>query len=376
MARLSQYPKDPTALVPGRGVGGRYSAYRSRPRGRPPVLAYSSVPDPDDPANRPMLGRDGQHWGFLFNSEASLLEGTADSRPGVGADRPVRHGRDRGGLLAARPVPDGLARAVRGARHVLRRRRAAHPFGIYNRSAASRSTAQRRDVSAADVAKVCRPPHPGPHGRAEALPLRLHPAHVAGADPSRIDARADRALPAAVRAFFREGIGRPRDGRGDPAALVEALALSGRGRGRRRVGDGHPYCCDSAGGSADGRAGDVGSGGEAARIGDDSGGATTVSFSYSGDRARRGRGHRNCRPTRHMKRRTRVSRSAGAAELRLVQVSAGPAVVRLTDANGLVYAGARISRRPHPGHGDACGRRHRLAGPRVLPLDARNGRGQ
>jgi uncharacterized protein (TIGR03437 family) len=38
-------------------------------------LALSSIRDPNNPAARPMLGRQQAHWNFRFNSEASLLEG-------------------------------------------------------------------------------------------------------------------------------------------------------------------------------------------------------------------------------------------------------------------------------------------------------------
>jgi uncharacterized protein (TIGR03437 family) len=38
-------------------------------------LAYASIRDPGDPAARPMLGSQEAHWGFNFNSDASLLEG-------------------------------------------------------------------------------------------------------------------------------------------------------------------------------------------------------------------------------------------------------------------------------------------------------------
>jgi uncharacterized protein (TIGR03437 family) len=38
-------------------------------------LAFASVRDPEDPDSRPMLGFQGAHWSFVFNSEASLLEG-------------------------------------------------------------------------------------------------------------------------------------------------------------------------------------------------------------------------------------------------------------------------------------------------------------
>ncbi|MEO8372950.1 MAG: hypothetical protein ABI806_27440 [Candidatus Solibacter sp.] len=38
-------------------------------------LAFASVPDPVDPSAQPMIGYGGSHWSFVFNSEASLNEG-------------------------------------------------------------------------------------------------------------------------------------------------------------------------------------------------------------------------------------------------------------------------------------------------------------
>ena len=75
MGPLSQYPVEPNAVLPAR-----------RPAGDTPLtvlgheaghlfLAYASIRDPADPRARPMLGRQGAHWNFSFNSDASLLEG-------------------------------------------------------------------------------------------------------------------------------------------------------------------------------------------------------------------------------------------------------------------------------------------------------------
>jgi len=75
MGPLSQYPSDPDGIV----------AMRAQSRDTPLTilgheaghlfLAFASVRDEDDPEARPMLGRGLTHWSFLFNSEASLLEG-------------------------------------------------------------------------------------------------------------------------------------------------------------------------------------------------------------------------------------------------------------------------------------------------------------
>ena len=75
MGRLDNYPPDPNATVPLRlaeqdtplTVLGHESGHL--------FLAYASIPDPNDPTAKPMIGFGGAHWSFVFNSEASLDEG-------------------------------------------------------------------------------------------------------------------------------------------------------------------------------------------------------------------------------------------------------------------------------------------------------------
>ncbi len=75
MGRLEDYPLVVTDLVPVRRVEqdtpltvlGHESGHL--------FLAYASIPDPNDPTAKPMLGYQGAHWSFVFNSEASLDEG-------------------------------------------------------------------------------------------------------------------------------------------------------------------------------------------------------------------------------------------------------------------------------------------------------------
>jgi uncharacterized protein (TIGR03437 family) len=75
MGPLSQYPRDPGALVPARlSVGDTPLSTLAHEAGHL-FLAYASVRDENDVENRPMLGFQGAHWDFLFNSDASLLEG-------------------------------------------------------------------------------------------------------------------------------------------------------------------------------------------------------------------------------------------------------------------------------------------------------------
>src|ERR1035441_4281831 len=75
MGDLSNYPSDPNAPVPLRAAAqdtpltvlGHESGHL--------FLAYASIPDPNDPTAKPMIGFGGAHWSFVFNSEASLDEG-------------------------------------------------------------------------------------------------------------------------------------------------------------------------------------------------------------------------------------------------------------------------------------------------------------
>jgi hypothetical protein len=72
---LSQYPVDPNAIVPARFVSRDTPLTIIGHEAGHLFLAYASVADPNDPTAQPMLGRQLAHWSFLFNSEASLLEG-------------------------------------------------------------------------------------------------------------------------------------------------------------------------------------------------------------------------------------------------------------------------------------------------------------
>ena len=73
MGPLDQYPTDPNGLVAARAVSGDTPLTILGHEAGHLFLAYASVKDED--GNKPMLGRGGVHWSFVFNSEASLLEG-------------------------------------------------------------------------------------------------------------------------------------------------------------------------------------------------------------------------------------------------------------------------------------------------------------
>lgn len=82
MGPLSQYPDDPNALMPSRaGTGDTGLTVVAHEAGHL-FLAFASNREGN---SRPMLGRQGFHWAFTFNSEASLLEGNRIEDAGEGA---------------------------------------------------------------------------------------------------------------------------------------------------------------------------------------------------------------------------------------------------------------------------------------------------
>lgn len=85
MGPLSQYDPDPKSIVRARGRTGDTPLTVLGHEAGHLFLAFASVPDPNDASAHPMLGRDGVHWAFTFNSEASLLEGNRIKDNGVGA---------------------------------------------------------------------------------------------------------------------------------------------------------------------------------------------------------------------------------------------------------------------------------------------------
>src|SRR5205085_2354313 len=75
MGPLDQYPADPNAIVPARFLSRDTPLTVLGHEAGHLFLAFASVPDPNNPAGQPMLGRSLVHWSFLFNSDASFLEG-------------------------------------------------------------------------------------------------------------------------------------------------------------------------------------------------------------------------------------------------------------------------------------------------------------
>lgn len=87
MGMLSQYPSDPTALVPARAAQGDTPLTVLAHETGHLFLAFVSVPDPLLSTGLPMLGYELAHWSFLYDSEASVMEGEriADHGPSVSA---------------------------------------------------------------------------------------------------------------------------------------------------------------------------------------------------------------------------------------------------------------------------------------------------
>ena len=75
MGPLDQYPKDPGARVPARLTSGDTAITVLAHEAGHLFLAYASIHDDESSSPTPMLGRQNAHWSFLFNSEASVMEG-------------------------------------------------------------------------------------------------------------------------------------------------------------------------------------------------------------------------------------------------------------------------------------------------------------
>jgi uncharacterized protein (TIGR03437 family) len=72
---LDQFPDDPNKIVDARVLSRDTPLTILAHEAGHLFLAYASVRDPQNPRARPMLGFQEAHWAFVFNSEASLLEG-------------------------------------------------------------------------------------------------------------------------------------------------------------------------------------------------------------------------------------------------------------------------------------------------------------
>ena len=343
MGPLGQYPADPNALVPARAPAGDTPLTMLAHETGHLFLAYASVADPNDPTATPMLGYQNQHWSFVFNSEASLLEGEriADRGPAA-SPRFLTTDTVQGyspldqylmGFRAPAEVPDTFV--VTGAPAYLQTLASGAGCRVRRRAAEHRD--RRGDPGDG-------PPHARRHRRAAAIPLRVHPRHAAGRRTLGRRPGAGRELPAAIRSFYAKAASNRAVGRHLAAALVAALAVSRRRRRRRAAAGRRPSPCDSARPWTC-RSRFRRSNGNAKLPASVTipAGATTASFTYSGVRA----GVEEVTATpgdpayETAFARVQVGGRGGAANWS--QVSPDPVVVRLTDANGLVYPGARIA---------------------------------
>jgi uncharacterized protein (TIGR03437 family) len=75
MGPLDQYPADPRARVPARLTSGDTPITVLAHEAGHLFLAYASIHDDESANGVPMLGRQTAHWSFLYNSEASVMEG-------------------------------------------------------------------------------------------------------------------------------------------------------------------------------------------------------------------------------------------------------------------------------------------------------------
>ncbi|MCU1275801.1 MAG: hypothetical protein JWO48_3232 [Bryobacterales bacterium] len=82
---LSQFPVDPTDILPVRADSGYNTLKLISHEAGHLFLAYASVRNPEDSAARPMLGIQMAHWAFNFNAEASFMEGNLVQDKGASA---------------------------------------------------------------------------------------------------------------------------------------------------------------------------------------------------------------------------------------------------------------------------------------------------
>jgi len=75
LGQLSQYPANPNDLVAARAAQRDTPVTVLAHEAGHLFLAFASVGDPNNPIATPMLGYQNAHWSFLYDSEASLLEG-------------------------------------------------------------------------------------------------------------------------------------------------------------------------------------------------------------------------------------------------------------------------------------------------------------
>jgi uncharacterized protein (TIGR03437 family) len=83
LGRLNNYPLDANAQVPLRAPQADTPLTILGHEAGHLFLAFASISGPNNATAKPMLGFQGSHWSFLFDSEASLLEGEQISDRGA-----------------------------------------------------------------------------------------------------------------------------------------------------------------------------------------------------------------------------------------------------------------------------------------------------
>jgi uncharacterized protein (TIGR03437 family) len=347
MGPLSQYPKDPTALVPARAQAGDTPLTTLAHEAGHLFLASASIADPDDPTVRPMLGYQNVHWSFVFNSEASLLEGERILDRGPAASpRFVTSDTVEGyspldqylmGWRAPADVPDTFV--VMGAPAYLHDLHPARGVSF---------DGDRRNVAISDVIQAMGRRTPDERIAQHRFRFAFLLVMPQGADPSALELAQLDAYRQQFEAFFAKASSNRAV---TDTSLRQSLKLSlfpaagvlQGGAGTAAISVQTPptaalaVALQTLNGNATFPA--------TVTI---PAGATSASFSYSG--VQPGVEDVTAVPA-DSKYETAFARVqvAGPAELKIVEVSPDPLIVRLTDANGLVYAGVRILASPSAG---------------------------
>lgn len=341
MGPMSQYPKDPDALVPARASAGDTPLTVIAHEAGHLFLAYASVPDPKDPASKPMLDPPGQHWSFLFNSEASLLEGERIEDKGAGASpRFVTTATAEGyspldqylmGWRAASEVPESLF-YVAGAPPQYRFFKPLRGFGF---------DGERRDVAVGDLVRAMGRRTPDHTIAQRRFRFAFVVVTAPGADPSPADLAQMEQYRQRFESYFAKASGQRAYA---DAALRRSLTLSLYPAAGVAVGSTATATLSVTNAPASNLAVAMQAAGAAARFPASvtiPAGAVSASFSIAGVAAGVEDVLAVPADPAYETAFARVQ-VAGAAELKLAEVSADPPAVRLTDANGLVYAGVRV----------------------------------
>jgi len=347
MGPLSQYPVDPNALVPARSQAGDTPVTTIAHETGHLFLAYASITDPSDPTARPMLGYQNQHWAFTFNSEASLLEGERilDQGPGVSprfltTDTVQQYApldQYLMGFRAPADVPDMFV--VRDAPSYMQ---------TWHPARGVKFDGTRQNIAVGEVIQAMGRRTPDYNIAQRRFRFAFILVTPQGADPSASDLARVEAYRQQFEAFYAKASG---DRASADASLRRALKLSlfpsaGIAEGasgtatievQSPTATALPVEITAPNGNATFPA--------TVTI---PAGAASVTFAYSGVKA--GVEEVSALPgdPRYETAFARVQ-VAGASKLRLTQIAADPVVVRLADANGIVYPGVAVDAVPSAG---------------------------